>query len=237
MFFSTHSSTANHTHSFPPPPPGILVGTLSAGTAGGGLGGLGLQPFLTGQRSLAGAGGLPCARPAHRPPAPRSGARPGHSTRPEQSAEFLEGRRPRQTCLRSLPPSRDARAPQRAAAAPPACAPRPAAAWSASAVRARAGGSARCGPSTWATSSSPARPTPACSPWASGATTASAASPGTRGPCGREGPRGATCAASAEPRPAPQPDLRRPTRVRSSLGSLWSRGLPSCPEMGGSPTP
>lgn len=48
MFFSTHSSTANHTHSFPAPPPGILVGTLSAGTAGGGLGGLGLQPSSPG---------------------------------------------------------------------------------------------------------------------------------------------------------------------------------------------
>lgn len=40
------------------------------------------------------------------------------------------------------------------------------------------------------------------------------------GPYGREGPRGATCAAAAQPRPAPQPDLRRPTRVRSNLGSL-----------------
>lgn len=177
---------------------------------------MGTPAFPNGQRSLAGADGLPRACPAHPRTAlpPRAPGR-GQGTAPARSGapSSLKAGGRRRPALPSflppfLPPSRDARAPQRAAAAPPACAPRPAAAWSASAARVRAGGSGRCGPSTWVTFSSPARPTPACSPWASGDTIASAASPGTRGggeggPCGREGPREATCAASAQPRPGP----------------------------------
>lgn len=181
--------------------------TPSAGTAGGGLDAFGLVSFPRSNRAGSAWWVHADSRPAHPgtalPPARprlRGAARAQHPPRAERASErpsSLKAGGGRRAAL--LPPSRDARAPQRAAAAPPACAPRPAAAWSASAARARAGGSARCDPSTWATSSSPARPTPACSPWASAATTASAASPGTRrpcgGPCGREGPRGATCAA------------------------------------------
>lgn len=68
----------------------------------------GTPAFPTGQRSLADAGGLPRARPAH----PRTALPPGAPgrgqgtapapSRAERSAEFLEGRRPPQTCPPSL---------------------------------------------------------------------------------------------------------------------------------------
>lgn len=191
---------ANHIHSPPAEAAWIFKRRAqSAGTAGGGLDCVGLVSPLSSRLGSAwwvhadSRRRAPCA-PTPSPPSRlrlRGAARAQHPPRASRAPKFLEGRRWPQSRPHSLPPSLgDARAPQRAAAAPPACAPRPVAAWSASAARARAGGSARYDPSTWATSSSPARPTPACLLWASGATTASAASPGTpRRPCGtvREG--------------------------------------------------